>query len=116
VSKPIPDPYYQRIRSAVAGQVVGVVVPTCLIGRTFGVFAGQLINKLISVTLAPPSTVAVQNVPNESPVLTRTTTLSVGFLIPVTAAPVAVPGDEPVIDGGNQSPVVGVAFDVSVLP
>lgn len=115
MSKQIPDPYFQRIRSAVTGQVVGVTLPLLQLTRSFFVVASQLISKVISFDPAVPDTVAVQNAPNQTPSISRTFEVTVGFAVNMAASLVATEDTEPVIDGGNQSPTIGVAFDVSVI-
>lgn len=115
MSKQIPDPYYQRIRSAVTGQVVGVSLPTLFLSRSFAVVAGKLIEAAIAFTLAAPTAVAVQDGPNESPVMTRTVTITVGVAVQESESFVATPGSEPVIDGPNESPALGVLVEVAVV-
>jgi len=115
VSQQIPDPYFQRKRSAVTGQVVGVTLNTLQLTRAFQVAASQLVEKAIALTMPPPTTVAVQNVPNESPVLARAFTILVTLLTTQSASLVATPGTEPVIDGGNESPTMGVLVEVALV-
>lgn len=115
MSQQIPDPYFQRKRSAVTGQVVGVTLNTLQLQRSFQVVASQLVSVDIDLTLAAPTNVAVQNGPNETPSLGRAVVLMVAELITVSASLVATPGDEPVIDGPNESPVLGSLAEVAVI-
>lgn len=115
MSQQIPDPYFQRKRSAVSGQVVGYTLNTLQLQSAFQVVASQLVSVAINFTLAPPTNVAVQNGPNESPSLARAVVLMVAELITVSASLVATPGDEPVIDGPNESPALGVLAEVAVI-
>ena len=115
MSQQIPDPYFQRKRSAVTGQVVGVTINTLQLQRSFQVVASQLVSVAINFTLAPPTNVAVQNGPDETPSLVRAVVLLVAELITVSASLVATPGSEPVIDGPNESPALGVLVEVAVV-
>lgn len=115
MSQQIPDPYFQRKRSAVTGQVVGYTVNTLQLQRSFQVVAGQLVAKVINFTLAPPTNVAVQNGPNETPSLTRAVVLMVAELITVSISLVATPGSQAVIVGANQTPALGVLAEVAVV-